>query len=76
MTRGVRNTGATAQKTTHTNNIGSKGSCYNQLQILRWTHKEHVKYCRCRECGEFAPFHIKNDIGSYFFLCGTHYKEY
>ena len=73
---GVRNIGRQQDKTTSTHNIVEKGLCYNQLQILNWTHEEHIKYCRCRECKEFAPFHIRNNIGSYFFLCGTHYKEY
>ncbi|BAQ86764.1 hypothetical protein [uncultured Mediterranean phage uvMED] len=75
MTRGVRNTGATAQKTTHTNNIGSKGTLYNQLQILSWTVEERTKYEKCH-CGKWGTFHIRTDNGNYFFLCGTHYKEY
>lgn len=75
MDRGVRKAGRQQDKTTSTHNKPQNSTFYNQLQILRWTHEEHVKYCRCRECGEFAPFHIRTDRGNYFFLCFEHYKQ-
>jgi len=66
--------GAIADKRSHTNNIDSKGSLYNLLQILRWNINERDKYERCH-CGKWGTFHIRTDNGNYFFLCGEHWKQ-